>query len=59
MLKPDIQYTIKLSKPQHYSAAKADLGAMEDGPHIVRHQTKAPPRTFGAPPRLAERFDCR
>ncbi|KRX61919.1 hypothetical protein T09_6401 [Trichinella sp. T9] len=37
---------------ENYSAARADLGAMEYGPHIVRHKTKAPPRTFGAPPRL-------
>ncbi|XP_003369676.1 hypothetical protein Tsp_05084 [Trichinella spiralis] len=44
---------------ENYSAARADLEAMEVGPHIVRHQTKAPPRTLQAPPRLVELFGCR
>ncbi|KRY50929.1 hypothetical protein T03_16072 [Trichinella britovi] len=41
---------------ENYSAARADLEGMEVGPHIVRHQTKAPPRTLQAPPHLVERF---
>ncbi|KRX77789.1 hypothetical protein T06_7842 [Trichinella sp. T6] len=44
---------------ENYLVARADLEAMEGGPHIVRHQRKAPPRTFGAPPGLVELFGCR
>ncbi|KRX36650.1 hypothetical protein T05_11979 [Trichinella murrelli] len=31
---------------ENYLAARADLGVREDGPRIVRRQTKAPPRIF-------------
>ncbi|KRX18446.1 hypothetical protein T07_2165 [Trichinella nelsoni] len=44
---------------ENYSAARADLEDMEVRPHIVPHQTKAPPRTLQAPPRLVERFGRR
>ncbi|KRZ55957.1 hypothetical protein T02_14681 [Trichinella nativa] len=44
---------------ENYLAARADLGAKEDGPHIVHHQTKAPPQIFGAPPGQVELFGCR
>ncbi|KRY44003.1 hypothetical protein T03_17390 [Trichinella britovi] len=44
---------------ENYLAARAVLGAKEDGPHIVHRQTKAPPRIFGAPPGLVELFGCR
>ncbi|KRX34222.1 hypothetical protein T05_14169 [Trichinella murrelli] len=40
---------------ESYLAARADLEAME----VVHYQTKAPPRTLRAPPRLLERYGRR